>query len=77
MTRPAAASALRADTGFTVFDLNRTAIAIDPADFLSMGRATPFAGWECTGPLPADSHGRGRAVWYDEDLAVEGRETAE
>ena len=31
------------DPGLTVFDLNES-YAIDPADFLSMGRSTPFAG---------------------------------
>ncbi len=29
----------------TVFDLN-TKAAVDPADFLSLGKATPFEGWE-------------------------------
>ncbi|MDE7069513.1 MAG: dihydroorotase [Alistipes sp.] len=32
----------------TVFDLNAE-YAIDPGDFLSMGRATPFAGWRVAG----------------------------
>ena len=31
-----------------VFDLNRC-YALDPASFLSMGRSTPFAGWEVQG----------------------------
>lgn len=34
---------LPAETNFTAFDLN-AAHAIDPAEFLSMGRSTPFAG---------------------------------
>ncbi len=33
---------------YTVWDLSRTG-RIDPADFLSMGRATPFTGWEVNG----------------------------
>ena len=39
---------------YTVWDLEATGL-IDPADFLSMGRATPFAGWrvqgECVGTV--------------------------
>ena len=39
---------------YTVWDLDKTTM-IDPADFLSMGRATPFAGWriqgECVGTI--------------------------
>ena len=33
---------------YTVWDLD-AAYAIDPKDFLSMGRATPFAGWQVRG----------------------------
>lgn len=33
---------------FTVFDLSDR-YTIDPASFLSQGRATPFAGWEVEG----------------------------
>jgi len=33
---------------FTVFDLN-AAYSVDPAAFLSKGRATPFAGWQVNG----------------------------
>ena len=33
---------------FTVWDL-RKEITVDPEDFLSMGKATPFAGWKLTG----------------------------
>ena len=36
----------RAD--ITVIDPNKTGV-IDPNDFYSMGRATPFDGWETTG----------------------------
>ena len=31
--------------GFTVWDLNAVS-TVDPAEFLSMGKATPFAGWQ-------------------------------
>ena len=33
---------------FTVWDLEKE-YTIDPANFLSMGKATPFAGWKCQG----------------------------
>ena len=33
---------------YTVWDLNDT-YTVDPADFLSMGKATPFQGWQVTG----------------------------
>ena len=35
-------------TDYSVWDLN-VAYAIDPEDFLSKGRATPFAGWQVSG----------------------------
>ena len=35
-------------TDYSIWDLN-AAYAIDPKDFLSMGRATPFAGWQVNG----------------------------
>ena len=51
------------DTGFTVFDLNDS-YRVDPADFLSMGRATPFAGWSVQGRclLTATSEGASGAM---------------
>ena len=36
------------DTNYTVWDLNEK-YTIDPEDFLSMGKATPFEGWEVYG----------------------------
>ena len=33
---------------FTVWDLEETGV-VDPADFLSMGKATPFTGWQIQG----------------------------
>ena len=59
------------DTGFTVFDLNRT-YPIDPAEFLSIGRATPFAGWSVQGRCLLTAM-EGRAVWYDKTL-LEGED---
>ncbi len=39
---------MEAGSGFTVWDLNAVS-KIDPADFRSMGKATPFTGWEISG----------------------------
>ena len=33
---------------YTVWDLDRE-FTVDPAEFLSMGKATPFTGWKCKG----------------------------
>ena len=51
---------------FTVFDLSAS-YPIDPADFLSQGKATPFTGW----PVQARcllTVCNGRSVWQDGDL---------
>ena len=37
---------------FTLWDLNALS-RIDPADFLSMGKSTPFTGWEIYGTCMA------------------------
>ena len=58
------------DTGFTVFDLNDT-YRINPADFLSMGKATPFTGWEVQGRCLLTAAGE-TAVWYDADRLLKG-----
>lgn len=58
------------DTGFTAFDLNDT-YRIDPADFLSMGKATPFTGWEVQGRCLLTAAGE-TAVWYDADRLLKG-----
>ena len=54
-----------------MFDLNRT-YPIDLAEFLSMGRATPFAGWSVQGRCLLTAM-EGRAVWYDKTL-LEGED---
>jgi len=59
-----------ADTGFTVFDLNDS-YRVDPADFLSMGKATPFTGWEVQGRCLLTATGEG-AVWCDEERLLRG-----
>jgi dihydroorotase len=33
---------------YTLWDLNKE-FTVDPQEFLSMGKATPFAGWKLTG----------------------------
>ncbi len=53
---------LRADD-FTVWDL-QTETTVNPADFLSMGRATPFAGWRINGVCKA-TYSAGRPVYTD------------
>ena len=58
------------DTGFTVFDLNDS-YRVDPADFLSMGKATPFTGWEVQGRCLLTATGEG-AVWCDEERLLRG-----
>ncbi len=58
------------DTGFTVFDLNDS-YRIDPADFLSMGKATPFTGWGVQGRCLLTAAGE-TAAWYDADRLLKG-----
>ena len=50
------------DCDFTVWDLNAESV-IDPADFLSMGKATPFAGWKVKGKCIATVCG-GKLVYH-------------
>ena len=57
-------------TGFTVFDLNDS-YRVDPADFLSMGKATPFTGWEVQGRCLLTAVDE-TAVWYDADRLLKG-----
>lgn len=53
---------------FTVFDLD-TEYAINPDDFLSMGKATPFAGWNVYGRcLLTVCHGK--VVWKDPAVTI-------
>lgn len=54
----------RAD--FTVFDLN-CAYAIDPAEFLSKGKSTPFLGWNVYGRCRMTISG-GKIAWTDGTL---------
>ena len=56
---------LPAGDDFTVWDLDR-AYTVDPAEFLSMGRATPFAGDTLYGRCLMTVH-NGQVVWSDEE----------
>ena len=50
-----------ADASFSLWDLSAE-YAIDPNDFLSMGRATPFEGWKVCGRCVETLY-KGSAVW--------------
>ncbi len=50
-----------ADANLVLWDLDAE-YAIDPNDFLSMGRATPFAGWRVNG-MCAETLYKGNTVW--------------
>ena len=52
----------------TVFDLN-SEYEIEPNDFLSMGRATPFAGWKVSGRCLLTVCG-GKIAWTDGTLKI-------
>ncbi|RLQ95806.1 dihydroorotase [Falsibacillus albus] len=48
----------------TLIDLNKTA-KIDPANFLSKGKNTPFKGWNCKG-WPTATFVNGEMIWKEE-----------
>ena len=60
-------------TDFTVFDLNASYV-IDPEEFQSMGRATPFAGWTVQGRCLL-TVSDGRVAWSDGTLSTKGAAT--
>ena len=51
------------ENDFTVFDLSAR-YAVDPADFLSMGKSTPFVGWEVAGKCVL-TVSRGKIAYLD------------
>ena len=57
---------ITSDTGFTVFELNRE-FTVDPNEFLSLGRATPFEGERLYGKCLMTVYG-GKAVYLDGSL---------
>ena len=60
-------------TDFTVFDLNASYV-IDPEEFQSMGRATPFAGWTVQGRCLL-TVSNGKVAWSDGTLSTKGAAT--
>ncbi len=52
-----------ADASLALWDLNAE-YAIDPGDFLSKGKATPFEGWKVSGRCVETIY-RGKTVWLD------------
>ena len=58
---------------FTVFDPD-AAYTIDPAEFLSLGRATPFAGWRVQGRCLLTVAG-GKVAWNDGSILTGGKAT--
>lgn len=53
---------------FTIWDLNRE-YSVDPSEFLTMGRATPFEGWKVYGRCLMTVH-RGRVVYADPSTGI-------
>ena len=51
-----------ADANLALWNLDAE-YTIDPKDFLSMGRATPFEGWKVCGRCMETLH-RGCTVWH-------------
>ncbi|WP_299740727.1 dihydroorotase [uncultured Rossellomorea sp.] len=51
------------EADFTLIDLNEQK-GIDPAEFLSKGKNTPFTGWECRG-FPKATFYQGSLVWNE------------
>ena len=67
--RPRERFGIESDVGFTVFDLSEE-YKIDPDDFLSMGRSTPFEGVKVFGRCLATVYG-GKAVYVSDRLTSE------
>ena len=57
----------------TAFDLTRS-YRVDPAQFLTLGRATPFAGWTVQGRCLL-TVSNGKVAWSDGTLSTEGAAT--
>ncbi len=64
--RPRERFGIKSDVGFTVFEVGEE-YEINPDDFVSMGRATPFAGKRVRGRCLATVY-EGRAAYLDEKL---------
>ena len=64
--KPRARFGIKSDVGFTVFDLGDE-YEIDPDDFVSMGKSTPFAGVKVSGRCLATVYG-GKVAYASEKL---------
>ena len=62
-TNPRKRFGIPAGNDFSIWE-TQTPYAIDPAEFRSKGRATPFAGWEVLGRCVCTVRG-GRVVWQE------------
>lgn len=56
------------EANFTLFDLGAE-YTIDPKDFLSMGKSTPFEGWKVNGRCMLTA-AKGAIAWSDETLGI-------
>jgi len=63
VTNPRRRFGIPMGTDFSIWNLNET-YTVDPDEFLSMGKATPFAGWQVQGRCVATVCD-GKLVWID------------
>ena len=57
---------IKSDAGFTVFDIGEE-YSVNPDEFLSMGKATPFKDWKVFGKSLLTVYD-GRTVYVDEKI---------
>ena len=67
-TRPRERFEIKSDPGYTLWDLG-CEYEIDPEEFISMGKATPFEGMKVAGRCIATVYG-GKVVYEDESFKV-------
>lgn len=58
---------IEGEMGTAIYDLNSKYV-IDPADFISMGKSTPFEGWEVYGRCLATINSKGETVCLKEQI---------
>lgn len=66
-TAPRRRFGLTGEPGWAVYDLNASYL-IDPERFVSLGRSTPFAGYQVNGRCLATVNGKGETVWLKEQI---------
>ena len=64
--RPRERFNIKSDVGFTVFDLSKE-YTVNPEDFISMGKSTPFAGAQVLGKCLVTVY-NGKAVYVSDEL---------